>query len=64
MLPQKIQSGSVHKTIAAEEGNLPIDIILYGIDEILLRPNNRSLYVALKSSHLYPRLPSYFDAES
>jgi hypothetical protein len=54
-------AGVVHTT-ATQEGNpLGIDDILHTMHRSLLPRRGVELYVALKSSGLHPRIPSYFE---
>ncbi|PHV64204.1 hypothetical protein WEU38_06825 [Cyanobacterium aponinum AL20118] len=61
-IPENIQSGSVHKTIDPLYGELTIDSILKGINELLLIPHSVKLYISSKTSSLYPYLPYYFES--
>ncbi len=39
---------------------VPIDRVLYLLDDLLLKPRGVELYVACRTSALHPRLPAYF----
>ncbi len=57
--PAVAHAAPIHKTDNIGMG-LPISKVLEVIDQRLLKPRNIQLFVALKSSKLYPMLPSYF----
>ena len=59
-VPNSGQTGGVHSTIDPEHNEITIDQVLLAVNEVLLRPNGTELYVALNSSALHPRLPSYW----
>lgn len=56
------QTGNIHRTVdPIARPNIPtIDNVVYTINDVLLKPNKINLYVACKSSGLYPKLPAYF----
>jgi hypothetical protein len=56
-----LQQGAVHKTNDPGAGALPISEILDIFDRAILQPRGIELYVALRSSALYPRFKSYFE---
>lgn len=54
------QPGVIHKTNDPAYGALTISTILDIFDRVVLKPKGIKLSVALKSSALHPRFPSYF----
>lgn len=59
-IPHSVHTGTIHKTIDPDYGILTIDKIIYILNDELLKPRGINLYIASKSSALYPRLPIYW----
>lgn len=59
-ISHSVQTGKIHKTIDPDYGILTIDKIIYILNDELLKPRGINLYIASKSSALYPRLPIYW----
>jgi hypothetical protein len=51
----------VHKTLKKEYGLLTIDQVIYGINDVLLKPDGIVLYTAFNTSILSEKLPHYYD---
>ncbi|ACV47590.1 hypothetical protein Hmuk_1475 [Halomicrobium mukohataei DSM 12286] len=49
----------VHKTNDASRQGIPLEQIIYDIDEELLRPNGIELYTETKRSALHPKVPHF-----
>lgn len=52
---------AVHPTNQNTNGNMPIEKIIFSLQEKVLNPKGIKLYVGSKSSALYPDLPYYFN---
>ena len=50
----------VHGSITTNDGMVPIDRLLYAMDDIMLKPAGVQLFVGHSSSALHPRLPAWF----
>jgi len=61
-VPRNHHTGQAHSTVDPALG-LPIDQLLYAVDELVLRPRGVDLMVAFDESLLHPRLPAYFRAD-
>lgn len=59
-ISHSVQTGTIHKTIDPDYGILTIDKVIYILNDELLKPRGINLYIASKSSALYPRLPIYW----
>lgn len=61
-LPPIFDNDKVHPTLnPVWSGEMTIDKILYIFNDEILKPSGIELFVALKSSALYPEIPSYFN---
>ncbi|MBU7594541.1 hypothetical protein [Metabacillus halosaccharovorans] len=50
-----------HPTNQATGENVPIEDVIFVINELIFKPKGIKLYVGSKESALYPRLPYYFE---
>ncbi|MBD1383015.1 hypothetical protein [Metabacillus arenae] len=50
-----------HPTNQKTNGNVPMEDIIYSINENILKPQGIKLYVGSKTSALFPKLPYYFE---
>lgn len=62
-IPDIEHSDDHHDTYTTHDGSLPIDEILFMINDVVLKPRNIDLYIGSKESALYPEFPYYFSSE-
>jgi hypothetical protein len=58
-VPRNHHEGRAHSTVDPAFG-LPIDQLLYSVDQLVLKPRAVDLLVAFEDSLLHPRIPAYF----
>lgn len=61
LIPDMMQTGHVHSTNDPELFEFTADKLINIINELVLKPKKINLFTALKSSALYPKIPSYFE---
>lgn len=59
LIPPRLQTKSVHKTIDPDINELTIDKVILAIRDVILNEHGVKLFIGSKSSALYPRLPFY-----
>jgi hypothetical protein len=62
-VPPVYRLGRIHKTNDPMHGEVTISVLLDALDRIVLQPRGVRLFVAKRTSALYPRFPAYFDRE-
>lgn len=61
-VPQNnLAANEKHPTNQATGENVPIEDVIFVINELVFKPKGIKLYVGSKESALYPRLPYYFE---
>jgi len=60
IVPKSVQPQGCHSTNVRTKKKVPIDKVISSINEKMLVPNKTKLWVAKRSSALYPYLPCFF----